>query len=127
MNPRISIPKAELAAFCRANGIRKLAIFGSALREDFGPDSDIDLLVEFAPGRTPGLRFVGMAAELSELFGRPVDVQTRPSVERSPNYIRRKEILDSAEVIYSERDFQGAGDSLARDRRSARSDRSRVF
>ena len=101
MNPAVSIPTDRLAAFCRANGIRKLAIFGSALREDFGPDSDIDLLVEFAPGWTPGLRFIGMADELSELFGRPVDVLTHSSVERSPNYIRRKEILDSAEVVYA--------------------------
>ena len=101
MNPAMSIPADRLAAFCRANGIRRLAIFGSALREDFGPDSDIDLLVEFAPGRTPGLRFIGMVDELSELFGRPVDVLTHSSVERSPNYIRRKEILDSAEVIHA--------------------------
>ena len=101
MNPAVSIPADRLAAFCRANSIRKLAIFGSALREDFGPDGDIDLLVEFAPGRTPGFRFIGMADELSELFGRHVDVLTRSLVERSPNYIRRKEILDSAEVIYA--------------------------
>ena len=101
MNPAVSIPADRLAAFCRANGIRKLSVFGSALRDDFGPESDIDVLVEFAPGRTPGFRFVGIAAELSELFGRPVDVLTHSSVERSPNYIRRKEILDSAEVIYA--------------------------
>ena len=101
MNPAVSVPADRLAAFCRANGIRKLSVFGSALRDDFGPESDIDVLVEFAPGRTPGFRFVGIAAELSELFGRPVDVLTHSSVERSPNYIRRKEILDSAEVIYA--------------------------
>ena len=101
MNPAISIPADRLAAFCRANGIRKLSVFGSALRDDFGPESDIDVLVEFAPGRTPGFRFVGIAAELSELSGRPVDVLTHSSVERSPNYIRRKEVLDSAEVIYA--------------------------
>ena len=103
MNPKISVPKAELAAFCRAHGIRRLAIFGSALRDDFGPRSDIDVLIEFEPGRVPGFRFVSMSAGLSELFGRHVDVVTRPSVERSPNYIRRKEILDSAEVIYAAR------------------------
>ncbi len=101
MNPAVSIPADRLAAFCRANGIRKLSVFGSALRDDFGSESDIDVLVEFAPGRTPGFRFVGIAAELSELFGRPVDVLTHSSVERSLNYIRRKEILDSAEVIYA--------------------------
>lgn len=101
MSPELSIPRAELAAFCRANGIRRLSIFGSAVRDDFGPESDVDLLVEFESGRVPGFRFVSMAAELSELFGRRVDVLTRRSVERSPNYIRRKEILDSAEVIYA--------------------------
>lgn len=101
MNPHLSIPKAELAAFCRANGIRRLSVFGSAVREDFGPESDVDVLIEFEPGRVPGFRFVSMAAELSELFGRPVDVLTRRSVERSANYIRRREILDSAEDIYA--------------------------
>ncbi len=103
MNPQLSIPKAELAAFCRAHGIRRLSVFGSALRDDFGPESDIDVLVEFEPGRAPGFRFVSMATELSELFGRQVDLLTRRSVERSPNYIRRKEILDSAEVVYAAR------------------------
>ena len=83
------------------NGIIRLAIFGSALREDFGPESDIDVLVEFEPGRTPGFGFVTMAAKLSELFGRDVDVLTRSSVERSQNYIRRKAILETAETIYA--------------------------
>ena len=101
MNPHLTIPEADLAAFCRANGIRRLSIFGSAVRDDFGPESDVDVLIEFEPGRAPGFRFVSIAAELSELFGRRVDVLTRRSVERSPNYIRRREILDSAEVIYA--------------------------
>ena len=103
MNRNVIIHHDRVAEFCRANGIVSLAIFGSALREDFGPESDIDVLVEFAPGRTPGFGFVTMAAELSELFGREVDVLTRSSVERSRNYIRRKAILESAEtVIYAE-------------------------
>ena len=55
MNPNISVPMAQLAEYCRANGIARLDVFGSALRADFGPESDIDLLVEFQPGRTPGL------------------------------------------------------------------------
>ncbi|MCY4420679.1 MAG: nucleotidyltransferase family protein [Gammaproteobacteria bacterium] len=101
MNPNIQVPRDRVAAFCRAHGITQLAIFGSALREDFGTDSDIDILVEFAPGCTPGLKFVGIASELSDLFGREVDVLTRTSVEQSRNYIRRKAILDSAEVIYA--------------------------
>ena len=102
MNSQLIVPNAELAAFCRAHGIRRLSIFGSALRDDFGAQSDVDVLVEFEPGRAPGFQFVNMAAELSALFGRQVDVLTRGSVERSPNYIRRKEILDSAKVIYAE-------------------------
>ncbi len=101
MNARIDIPSDEIAAFCKRWQITELALFGSVLRDDFSPDSDIDVLVEFEPGRTPGLRFVSMSMELSELFGMPVDVLTRSSVERSPNYLRRKAILDSAEVIYT--------------------------
>lgn len=102
MNPKISISKDELAAFCKRWQVTELALFGSVLRDDFGPESDVDVLVEFAPGRTPGLAFVSMAEELSEIFGREVDVLTRSSVERSQNYIRRKAILNSAEVIYAE-------------------------
>lgn len=101
MNRNVSIQHDRLARFCRANGITTLAIFGSALRDDFGPESDIDVLVEFEPGRTPGLGFAGMAVELSELFGRDVDLLTRSSVERSPNYIRRNAILGTAETIYA--------------------------
>ena len=101
MNANLNLPENRVAEFCRANGILKLAIFGSVLREDFGPDSDIDVLVEFAPGRTPGLRFVDIADELSDLFGRHVDVLTRSAVERSPNFVRRKAILESAQVIYA--------------------------
>lgn len=101
MNPNFYIPRDRVAAFCRANGIAQLAIFGSALREDFGAESDIDILVEFAPGRTPGLKFFDMASELSDLFDREVDVLTRTSVEQSRNYIRRKAILESAEVVYA--------------------------
>lgn len=98
MNPEISIPKAELAAFCRAHGIRRLSIFGSALRADFGPESDIDVLVEFAPDRIPGLLGVaGMEIELSTLFaGRKVDLRTPEDLSR---YFRQ-EVLEEAEVQY---------------------------
>ena len=101
MNRTVSIQYDRVAEFCRANGIVRLAVFGSALREDFGPESDIDVLVEFEPGRTPGFGFVSMATDLSELFGRHVDVLTRSSVERSQNYIRRKSILETAKTIYA--------------------------
>ena len=72
----ISFPSDAIAAFCRANGIRKLALFGSILREDFGPDSDVDVLVEFEPGTHVGLRFFELERQLSELLGRKIDLNT---------------------------------------------------
>ena len=102
MNPELSIPMDRLAEYCRTRGIARLAIFGSALRSDFGPASDIDLLVEFESGRTPGLLgIVGMEQEFSNLFERNVDLVERPAVEQSRNYIRRMAILESAETIYA--------------------------
>jgi len=73
---KIEIPRDKIADFCRRNHIRKLSLFGSALRDDFRPDSDIDVLVEFEPGHVPGLRFFAMQAELSEILGHPVDLNT---------------------------------------------------
>ena len=91
----------RLAEYCRANRIKRLDVFGSALRADFGPESDIDLLVEFEPDRTPGLfDFARMEEELADLFGRKVDLVERSAVERSRNYIRRAAILGSAETIH---------------------------
>ena len=102
MNSQILVPIDALAAFCREHGIKRLAIFGSALREDFGPESDVDVLVEFEQGRTPGLLGIaGIEARLSALFGREVDLVTRSAVEQSRNYIRRRAILDSAEEVYA--------------------------
>jgi len=72
----IEIPEKRIAEFCRRNHIRKLSLFGSVLREDFGPDSDIDVLVEFEPGHTPGLSFFTLQAELAEILGRSVDLNT---------------------------------------------------
>ena len=101
VNPQVALPREELAAFCRKNGIVRLAVFGSALRDDFGPDSDIDVLVDFDPSRRPSLLdVVEIESELSELLGRDVDMLTRASVERSRNYIRRRSILESTEVVY---------------------------
>ncbi|HZY41224.1 MAG TPA: nucleotidyltransferase family protein [Anaerolineae bacterium] len=65
-----------MAEFCRRNHIRKLSLFGSVVRDDFRPDSDVDVLVEFGPGQVPGLRFFSMQAELSQILGRPVDLNT---------------------------------------------------
>ena len=102
MNPQVSFPKDALSDFCEQHGITRLAIFGSALGDDFGPDSDIDILVEFAPGCVPGLiRLAGMEMELERLLDREVDLLTRKEIEQSRNYIRRKSILETAEVIYA--------------------------
>ena len=102
MNPKIFVPESQLESFCQANGIARLDLFGSALRADFGPESDIDLLVQFKPDRTPGLLdFVRIEQEFSEIFGRKVDLIERLGVERSRNYIRRAAILESAETIYA--------------------------
>lgn len=96
MSARIDVRREKLAEFCRRNHIRRLALFGSVLRDDFKPDSDVDVLVEFEPGHVPGLAFITMQDELSDLLGRKVDLNTPACV--SPYY--RKEVLDEAEVLY---------------------------
>lgn len=100
MNSRIVIPKDQIASFCRQRHIRRLAIFGSALRPDFGPDSDIDVLVEFEPEHTPGLFGIArMERELSALFGgRKVDLRTPEDLSR---YFRQ-DVVAQAEVQYAE-------------------------
>lgn len=99
MKPQVAIPKDQLAAFCRDNGIKRLAIFGSALRSDFGPDSDIDMLVEFEPNRIPGLfGFAGMELELTRMLGRKVDLRTAEDLSR---YFRQ-EVLAEAQVQYAQ-------------------------
>ena len=102
MNSNLSIPTGQIEEFCRANGIARLEIFGSALRPDSRPDSDVDLLVTFAPGRTPdSVRLVGVKFELAAMFGRSMHLTTRSSVERSRNTVRRTAILESAEAVYA--------------------------
>ena len=96
MSVRIQIPEDKIAEFCRRNHIRKLALFGSVLRDDFMPESDVDVLVEFEPGHTPGLAFITMQDELSELLGRSVDLITPDCL--SPYF--RQEVLDETEVLY---------------------------
>ncbi|MBW1940757.1 MAG: nucleotidyltransferase family protein [Deltaproteobacteria bacterium] len=95
-----SIPKDKLIEFCRQNHIRKLSLFGSVLRKDFRPDSDIDILVEFSPGNEPGfIRLAGMERELSELLGnRKVDIRTPQDL--SPYF--RNQVIDTAEEQYAE-------------------------
>ena len=101
MNPSLAVPREGLAAFCREHGIRRLAIFGSALRDDFGPDSDVDLLVEFEPDRIPSLLGVArLERALSPLFGgRKVDLRTAEDLSR---YFRQR-VLEEAEVQYAGR------------------------
>ncbi len=99
MKAEISIPKERIASFCRERHIRRLAIFGSALRPDFQPDSDVDVLVEFDPDHIPGLLgIVCMERELSALFGgRKVDLRTPEDLSR---YFRQR-VLAEAEVQYA--------------------------
>jgi predicted nucleotidyltransferase len=96
---RIDIPKEKIAEFCRMHHIRKLALFGSVLREDFRPDSDVDVLVEFEPGHVVGLRLIQMEEELSQLLGgHKVDIVTSKFLNRRI----RDRVLASAEVQYAE-------------------------
>jgi len=73
---RIPIDQDKITNFCRKHHIRRLSLFGSILRDDFGPDSDVDVLVEFEPRHTPGLAFFSMEEELSQIIGRKVDLNT---------------------------------------------------
>ncbi|MFA5073299.1 MAG: nucleotidyltransferase domain-containing protein [Nitrospirota bacterium] len=98
----ITIPKEKIALFCSRWKIKELAFFGSVLREDFKPESDIDVLVTFtSDARWTLLDHVEMQDELAALFGRRVDLISKRGLERSRNTIRRKEILGSAEVVYA--------------------------
>jgi len=93
---RIRIDRGSLVDFCRRNYIRKLALFGSILRDDFRPESDIDVLVEFEPSHVPGLKFFTLERELSQVLGRKVDLNT-------PNFLSpyfRDRVLVEAEVQY---------------------------
>jgi uncharacterized protein len=93
---RISVDKKRIAAFCRKHHIRRLSFFGSVLREDFHPDSDVDVLVEFEPGHVPGLAFFEIERELSEILGRQVDLNT----PRFLNPYFRDQVLAEAEAQY---------------------------
>lgn len=93
---RIDIPQDKIAEFCRRNRIKRLSLFGSVLRDDFTDDSDVDVLVEFEEGATPGWEFFGMQHELTELLGREVELSTEGFL--SPYF--REEVLEEAEVYY---------------------------
>ena len=98
----LDVPKEKIADFCKRWKITEFALFGSVLREDFSPESELDVLVTFAPhARWSLLDHVEMQDELKIIFGRKVDLISKRGIERSRNYIRRKEIIESAEVIYA--------------------------
>ena len=99
MGSSLRFDRERVADFCRRRHIRRLALFGSVLRDDFGPESDVDVLVEFEEGHVPGLiRLAGMERELSAVFGRPVDLRTAEDLSR---YFRDK-VLAEAEVQYAQ-------------------------
>lgn len=97
MTRKFSIPKDEIAGFCRRHHISRLSLFGSVLTGDFRPDSDVDVLVEFQPGYTPGLAFFEMEEELSGILGRKVDLNTPGFLS---HYFRDR-VLAEAEVQYA--------------------------
>ena len=98
---RIDIPQERVAEFCRKHRVRKLSLFGSALREDFRPDSDVDVLVSFAEDAHYSLfELAAMEEELASILGRKVDLVEREAIEQSENYIRRRHILQSEEPLY---------------------------
>ena len=97
MGSNVVIPKDKIADLCRRNHIHRLVLFGSVLRDDFGPDSDVDILVEFEKGSEPGFAFFNIQDELSELIGRKVELHT-------PNFLSRyfrDEVLKTAQVQYA--------------------------
>src|SRR5437016_2691347 len=100
MTGAVAIDEGRIAGFCRHNHISKLSLLGSVLRDDFGPHSDIDVLVEFDPLHVPGLiRMAAMEYELTEMLGRKVDLRTAEDLSR---YFR-KQVVDTAQVQYAER------------------------
>ena len=95
---RISVDRERIADFCRRHHVRRLAFFGSVLRDDFGPDSDVDVLVEFEEGHVPGLAFFDMESELSEMLERKVELST-------PGFLSqdfRDRVRREAEVAYEQ-------------------------
>lgn len=94
--PNIPPPQADLESLCRRYAVQRLSLFGSVLRPDFAPDSDVDVLVEFEPGRTPGLAFFKLQDELSNMIGRRVDLNTPKSLSRH----FRDQVLRDARPLY---------------------------
>lgn len=99
-----TLPMTEIAKFCQRWKIQELALFGSVLRDDFNPDSDVDVLITFTADADWGLLdHVKMQQELQALLCRNIDLVTKRAVERSTNWLRRNEILKTAQILFSER------------------------
>lgn len=99
MPDKLMIDREWIASFCQRHRVSRLAVFGSALREEFGPESDLDILIEFAPdARVSLFDFVRMQEELSSFFGRKVDLVEERGIR---NPFRRREILGTAETLYA--------------------------
>jgi uncharacterized protein len=92
----IHVPQEEIASLCRKHHVRRLSLFGSILTDEFRPESDVDVLIEFEPGKTPGLGFFAIQRELGELLGRDVDLNTPNDLSR---YFR-EEVLAQARPLY---------------------------
>ena len=103
MNVHIDIPDSKIAEFCQRHHIRRLALFGSVLRDDFTPESDVDILLDFEPDTHIGyIGLAGLEIELCEMLRRNVDLHTLEEVERSRNGLLQKVILGTAETIYEQ-------------------------
>jgi hypothetical protein len=102
LKPRIEIDREKLETFCQKWKITELALFGSVLRDDFGPDSDVDVLVTFASdARWSLFDIVHVEDDLREIFQRDVDLSERIAIEKDPNYLLRKHILSTARRVYA--------------------------
>ena len=100
--PHFEIPGEKIAEFCKKWKIREFSLFGSVLRDDFSPDSDVDVLVTFSEDAKHTLfDLVHMESELKQILGREVDIVSRRGIESSRNYLRRNAILNSAEAVYA--------------------------
>jgi predicted nucleotidyltransferase len=100
---KLSLPYEQIAEFCRKWNVSEFALFGSVLRDDFRPDSDVDVLLTWAPeSRVSVFEYPEMKEELETIFGRKVDLVSRRGIERSRNPIRKRSILGSARVVYEQ-------------------------
>lgn len=104
LTPRIELDMPKIEAFCKKWQIVEFSLFGSVLTDEFRPDSDVDVMVKFAPEARVGLfKLMDIEEELEEIVGRKIDLLTRPSVEQSENYLMRRSILSGTRTFYAAR------------------------